>query len=216
METMSADISKIAIALSKFQGEICLIPKNKTAKVFSQRTNQSFSYSYADLADIWEAIRQPLKNNELALTQFFTVIDSKSFMVTVLCHSSGQWFKSFLELDAHDKIQELGSEITYVRRYALSSILGIATEEDEDGKIANDAEKNGKKAPAPLPIEKAKPTTLTKQQVDTIRSKIENFPEIRQEILNSLGKKSFQEVEYEKFSLVIGMIDLKLKNEGAA
>jgi hypothetical protein len=62
---------------------------------------------------------------------------------TILTHSSGQWISSELPLQVFEKVQQLGSEITYLRRYTLSSLLGIVTDDDDDGKMANEAK--GKK-----------------------------------------------------------------------
>jgi hypothetical protein len=145
MENMSQDVSKLAFALSRVQGTVGLIPKTKTASIL-MKSGGKYNYSYADLGDIWEAIRKPLYDNELAITQLFVEGEHKTCLQTTVLHSSGQWIKSSLELHSHEKIQELGSEMTYLRRYGLSSILGIATDEDEDGQLANQSART----PAPI------------------------------------------------------------------
>jgi hypothetical protein len=141
METMSQDISQIAVALAKVQGLLGPIYKGETAKV------GSYSYKYASLTEIWEQIRSILSKNELSVVQSFVQDPSGSntFLETMLLHASGQWIKSRLPLGRHDKIQVLGSEITYLRRYGLSPLLGIVTDEDEDGCMANSEEKEPKK-----------------------------------------------------------------------
>jgi len=138
MEMMSQDISKLSEALSKLQGSVGSVVKNKSVKVRT-KSGDSYSYSYADLTGIWETIRKPLTETGLAIAQTFSENTHGPQIVTVLMHSSGQWLKSILPLNyAGLKVQELGSEITYMRRYALSSILGITTdEEDDDGQAAN-------------------------------------------------------------------------------
>lgn len=141
---MSPSIANIALALSKIQGTVGLIPKGKTATV-SMKSGGSFKYSYADLADIWDGIRVPLMKNELAISQVFVKEGEKAYLQTILIHSSGEWIRSILELDSHEKIQELGSEITYLRRYGISSILGIAADEDEDGQAANNSSNKSQK-----------------------------------------------------------------------
>lgn len=137
----SPEIDKIAFALAKFQGMVDAIPKNKTV------STGTFKYTYADLASIWENIRHPLTANELAISQGFSYRDGKYFIDTMLLHSSGQWLKSSLEIGSHEKIQQLGSEITYLRRYSLSAILGISTDEDDDAQAANEDNRFATKKP---------------------------------------------------------------------
>lgn len=132
----SEQINELAKALSNMQGNVGAVFKNKTAKI-PTKSGSTYSYSYADLAGIWDCIRKPLMENGLALTQTF----NDSMLVTLLMHSSGQWLKSSLPLSCMGaKPQDLGSEITYLRRYALTSILGISADDDDDGAIAQQAE----------------------------------------------------------------------------
>lgn len=153
METMSQDISQIGVTLAKVQGLLGPVYKGEVAKA------GSFSYKYASLTEIWEQIRTILSDNELSVVQSF-VQDStgvNTFLETMLLHSSGQWIKSRLPLGKHEKIQALGSEITYLRRYGLSPLLGIVTDEDEDGCMAND-EKSEK-------MKRAEPMSAIKQRL---------------------------------------------------
>jgi hypothetical protein len=150
MENMTTDISELAKGLCRFQGMIPAIPKKKTVKV-PHKTGGSHQYSYADLADIWEAIRKPLQESGLAICQVIDENTQGAQLVTILMHSSGQFIKGSIGLSGNLKIQELGSEITYLKRYALSAILGLVTEEDEDGQIANqEPRKTAYKQSAPL------------------------------------------------------------------
>lgn len=138
METikmMSDDISQLAEAMSKVQGDLGPIYKSKSVR------SGSYSYKYADLSEIWECIRLLLSENKLCVMQGFTQQNGTTLFETVLAHSSGQWIKSHIPITRHEKIQTLGSEITYLRRYALGAILGIVADEDEDGCMANGADK---------------------------------------------------------------------------
>jgi hypothetical protein len=137
MDNSSPAINELAMALSKFQGSVEPIQKSKTAKV------GSYSYNYADLADINLKIKKPLSENGLGIVQRFIRSDKGAMLQTILTHSSGQWISSELPLQVFEKVQQLGSEITYLRRYTLSSLLGIVTDDDDDGKMANEAK--GKK-----------------------------------------------------------------------
>lgn len=154
----SEQINELAAALSKMQGTVGPVFKNKTAKV-QMKSGGTYTYTYADLAGIWETIRKPLSDAGLSICQTFVGRE----LITILMHSSGQWIKSILPLSCMGlKPQELGSEITYFKRYALSSILGIAADEDEDGAIAQDAapsypKTNGSAGSAPA-VDKSTPS----------------------------------------------------------
>src|ERR1700683_3164595 len=105
----SEQLNELASALSKMQGTVGVVFKNKTAKV-QMKSGGTYSYTYADLAGIWDAIRKPLMDAGLSISQTF--VDNK--LMTMLMHSSGQWLKSCLPLTCMGlKPQELGSEITY-------------------------------------------------------------------------------------------------------
>jgi hypothetical protein len=134
MENMSQDISKLAEALSKMQGMTPPVAKGKTAG------GGKFTYSYADLSAIWEAIRAPLDKNGLSVTQVYSQEQDALKLITILMHNSGQWIRSVLNVNTKDiDIQKIGSAMTYNRRYALSAILGISTEDDDDGESVKDA-----------------------------------------------------------------------------
>lgn len=187
---MSLDISSLALALSKFQGQVGPIAKKKKVKVKSKSTGTEYEYYYADLADIRDATQKPLADNELSICQTFCLIGNKNYISTLLLHSSGQWIKSLLEIADHDKIQELGSEMTYLRRYGLSAILGIVTEDDEDGQIANETPRKTnetqKTAPTPAPdlgstVKGWKPASRPKQDLEVQRepAKIDNMGKLK-------------------------------------
>lgn len=125
-KTQSETIGKIAAALVAFQGQSKGV--KKTAE------NPFFHSKYAELSDVWDEIREPLTKNGLAVVQTF-LGDS---LVTTLAHTSGEWFRGYLKLTpakANDP-QAQGSAITYVRRYALQAITGIAPI-DDDGNAAS-------------------------------------------------------------------------------
>ncbi len=137
----SEQIDKLAIALSKAQAVMEAAAKNKK--------NPHYNSKYADLASIIEAVRKPLTDNGLAFTQTIQAIEPGLFLETTLLHTSGQWVRSQYPL-LQGTAQQTGSSLTYARRYSLSSIAGIAADEDDDGNLATKA--NGR----PLP-RKAKP-----------------------------------------------------------
>ncbi|HHW13454.1 MAG TPA: hypothetical protein GXX28_00800 [Firmicutes bacterium] len=134
---------KLAEALAKAQAEFVTPKKTKTAQVRSEKG--SYSYNYADLADVFEAIRKPLATNGLSVSQRIGLFDGVFALETRLMHSSGEYLASYWPLPQLSKPQEMGSVLTYYRRYALSAIVGIAAEEDDDGTMAQAAEQKERK-----------------------------------------------------------------------
>jgi hypothetical protein len=145
-------LDSLAAALVKFQSVVPVIPKSNTANI-PTKAGGSYSYKYADLADIWEAIRKPLADNELAVTQSLNGgADGYTTIETTIWHKSGQHVARSLEVPTADKTpQEAGSLFTYYKRYALSAALGISTEEDDDAQSSNTAPTAPVKASANKP-----------------------------------------------------------------
>lgn len=125
----SESIKEIAGALCKFQSQL------KPVKRESE--NPFFKSKYADLAGIWDAIREPLSKNGLSVVQGTKVDGEGATIETTVLHVSGEWISGELPVFVKDysSPQSLGSGITYARRYALAAILGISTE-DDDGESA--------------------------------------------------------------------------------
>lgn len=148
----SDDIKELAIALNKVQAN--LKPAKRNA------TNPFFKASYADLASIWESCRQLLADNGLSVVQTCSLEgESRILLDTTLLHSSGQWIGGqLLIIPVKSDPQGIGSALTYGRRYGLSAIVGIATE-DDDGEGA--MERTTEKA---KPKEKPKETKESRLQ----------------------------------------------------
>ena len=95
--------------------------------------NPFFKSKYADLAQCLQTAKKPMADNGLSISQHCTFDGQFVQCVTVLGHSSGQMMISTLNVPVAKKdAQGIGSSITYARRYALSSIIGL-TQKDDDG-----------------------------------------------------------------------------------
>ena len=112
-------------ALANFQQEVPTIHK----------ATQGFGYTYADLTAIYKVINPLMKKNGLGFTQLLQ--DNK--MVTIVFHiESGETIESRtdipmnVQLKGMNDFQVMGSAITYLRRYSLSSVLGLVTDKDTD------------------------------------------------------------------------------------
>lgn len=116
-------------ALAEAQMEIGNAHKDKT--------NPHYKSSYADLASIRDATREPFAKNELCLTQLVCPMGGRSMLVTILGHSSGEWLRSYLPIEPTKRDpQGVGSAITYARRQSHAAIAGVAPD-DDDGNAAS-------------------------------------------------------------------------------
>jgi len=122
-------LDKIAAALIAVQAEMPTVAKGRTAQVKSDKG--SYSYTYAGLADVAEAVYPILAKHGLA----FTALPANGQLVGMLLHSSGQTLTGSLPITGGTP-QALGSSITYGRRYLLGCMTGLVTDDDDDGQIA--------------------------------------------------------------------------------
>ena len=120
----SPELGELFAALSKAQGVMEGAVKDST--------NPFFKSKYADLYQVWEAIRKPLSDNGLSIIQTTSVRKQQLFVVTTIGHLSGQWMKSYTPVKTKDETpQAMGSAITYARRYGLAAIAGVAQMDDD-------------------------------------------------------------------------------------
>lgn len=141
----SDTITELAKALVKAQAAIQPAVKDKT--------NPAFRSRYADLSSVWDACRKPLTDNGLSIVQM--PIDAEPGRValeTILLHSSGEYISSTVSTAlVKTDPQGVGSALTYLRRYALSAVVGVVADEDDDGNAASKAVPRPLPARAPLP-----------------------------------------------------------------
>src|SRR5262249_31504520 len=138
MHRCSESIGTIAAALAKAQAELTNPEKSLVATIrspFHREGDRSFRY--APLSSGLDIVRKGLGRNEIATIQT-TAIDKDAGLLrltTVLAHSSGEWISSEWPVCAIADIasaQRMGAALTYARRYALFTLVGIAGEDDLD------------------------------------------------------------------------------------
>lgn len=129
----SPEFTHLAKAIATAQGKIQPATKDKV--------NTHFKNSYADLASCWEACRTQLSEQGIAVIQCPNTRDNRLWMDTLLAHESGQWVESSIEVPLPQQVnaQVVGSSLTYMRRYSLCAMVGVAPADDDDG---NEASKN--------------------------------------------------------------------------
>jgi hypothetical protein len=128
-------------ALIEFQQIAPVIKKNETANVkgVSKKTGNEYLmvYDYTSFDNIQKQIREPLAKCKLGYLQPIT----DRGLETIIFHESGEKIESIFPLNLlKDNIQDLGSAITYAKRYSLQAALGLIVEDkDDDGHTANQA-----------------------------------------------------------------------------
>lgn len=125
-------------ALCKAQAEFPKITKRRTAKV-TTKTGREYSYNYADLADINEAITTPLLRNGFLIihTEAPDTATSRDMLYTRIYHAaSGQSLVTSCEMPTNVDPQDRASYLTYYKRYSICNLLNIAAEDDDDAQIA--------------------------------------------------------------------------------
>lgn len=128
MVIVSAEYGALAASLAKAQASFPAINRDKKVTV-QTKAGGSYTFNYAPLDTILAAVRKPLSDNGLAIIQLL----DEDVLVTSLLHESGAILSGRTPIPASEGIQAYGSAITYLRRYAIQALLGIAAEEDDDG-----------------------------------------------------------------------------------
>lgn len=148
MEYMSQSIGNLAAALAAAQAE--MKPAKETAN------NPAFRSKYADLTSCFEACNAVLPKHKLSISQVIIPAEAGYVSVqTFLMHESGEWLSSVCTLKADgnrgvNAAQAAGSAITYARRYGLTAIVGLATD-DDDGNSAGAPVQPQQRKPAQQP-----------------------------------------------------------------
>ena len=138
MQRSSESIGAIAAALAKAQAELTNPEKSLVATIrASNPRDNDQTFRYAALSSGLDIVRKALGGHEIATVQA-TVIDKEAGLVrltTTLAHASGEWLSSEWPVCAINETatpRRMGAALTYARRYALFTLVGIAGEDDLD------------------------------------------------------------------------------------
>jgi hypothetical protein len=128
---ITGDSAALFAALAAAQGSF--------KPVLRTRTNPFFKSKYADLSDVIDATRSALSGNGLCVFQPASRDqDGVWYVTTTLAHAGGGRLAAVATLPKVDDWQKLGAAITYCRRYQLSAMLNVASEDDDDGGAVKD------------------------------------------------------------------------------
>jgi hypothetical protein len=125
----SEQTNELFTALAKAQGEL--------SNVLVDAKNPHFKNEYATLDSLLEKIRPIFSKNGLALIQVPLCENDKHFLETMVTHSSGQFYSSTMALIcSKNDMQQLGSAMTYARRYMAEGAAGVTKTQDDDAEGA--------------------------------------------------------------------------------
>lgn len=157
LSEQSKELNELILALSKAQSELESAKKDQTG----------YGYNYSDLNQVILTAKPILAKNGLAISQLLgNDAQGNPSVKTMLLHSSGQYIGSTIALPAIDMkgcnpVQGAGATISYLRRYAYQSILGMSSED-------NDASSNGPTSKSSPSKSESKPQSFRrKKKVET-------------------------------------------------
>lgn len=184
----SESISKLSMALSKAQAEMPVVKMNSQ--------NPFLKNKYADLGAVIETSRLVLAKYELAVTQFPTSDGDKIGVTTCLAHSSGEWIEGTIFINSTDSkglsvAQSAGVVISYLRRYAWASVLGLYADEDTDGHENSEPTKK----PAQKPEGKPSPSNEHQELIKAFSASFNAVPqEMKGKTVTITGKSTDEEI----------------------
>jgi hypothetical protein len=163
---MTEPADNLAAALAAFQAEMPTVAKTKTAKV-ETKTGRNYSYTYADLADVTEAAMPLLAKHGLAFIASPHFTEHGYELEGTLLHTSGETVQGTLPIAGHSP-QEMGSSLTYMRRYLLGCLTGVVTDDDDDGQIAQQAKRPASGLAKATQKPRGTPMTLTEAEARAV------------------------------------------------
>lgn len=147
----SVNFGNLAKALSALQGAVKNPERDRQVEI-KTKTGGTYKFKYADLATCLNAVRPLLAANGLAVLQSCSVDDrARAVCVTELIHESGEYWRTELAFAGSGDIKDLAGTFTYLRRYALCPILGLAPEDEDSVEREVGDEKQAKAAKNPHP-----------------------------------------------------------------
>ena len=151
MHRSSESVAAIATALAKAQTELSNPEKAMVGTVYNNRSDSPQSFRYASLSSGLDIVRKALGGQQIAIAQT-TDIDRTNGTVnltTLLLHTSGEWISSdwpVCQISETSAPRRMGAALTYARRYALFTMVGIAGEDDLDAPDLADDQPKGDRA----------------------------------------------------------------------
>jgi len=211
----SEKTSELMKALLEAESNFETIEKNNKARAGSGE------FKYADLTTVFNATKKQLREHGLKCVGYFSQDEQGVNILTMqLFHVSGEWIKSTLKFTpVSNKPSDLGSIITYMRRYLYITLLGISTDEDVEGNDLNE-EVELVNEPAKSPAKsKEGEEGLTPAAIDNIQKKVlpnEALVKTWREKFKVWDLTKINRAQYLEMMREINKLTLKKENENAS
>lgn len=128
--------ARLAAALANVQASLPKVDRDRTVEV-TQKSGQTYSYSYVTLANLSDAVLPLLAANGLSFAALPGAgSDGKMCVRYHLLHESGEALTGEFPISGEGGIQMVGGRITYARRYCLAAVTGIAADEDDETRLS--------------------------------------------------------------------------------
>jgi hypothetical protein len=188
---MTESIAALAAALAKVQAELPTLERDRTVTVETKK-GDDYTYSYVTLAKLSGVVLPLLAKHGLSFTAMPGLgSDGKMAVRYSLMHETGESLSGEFPVSGEGGIQMIGGRISYIRRYCLAAVVGVAADEDDESQLADDGPRTAQRAagrqqepkqrgataqrsapPPPLPGEDAapagQPDPVTRPQVNKI------------------------------------------------
>lgn len=185
--TEKTNTNKIYSALIKARAEF--------KPVIFDKVNPHYKNRFASLAAINEAIVEPLAKYGLTYIQPWHQLENGDMVLeTIILHESGESIKSSCLIKSGKTDQQLGASSSYMRRYQLSSLLGIVGEDEDDG------ESDEGRVNPPLDI---KSSGISDKQKGLLSFKLKQYPDLEEPIMKAYNLKSVYDIGKEQFQKVM-------------
>lgn len=205
IKARSDELKDLFSALAEAQSEMPAVAGNKENPYFKER--------YIDLGDMISASRPSLTKFGLAvIQQILPNDDGQMILHTILSHSTGQWIESRMRvIPPKNDVRTMDSYITYLRRCAYGSLIGIVgINDDDDGEYASatsrDTFAKGTAINTKYNPKENKLETISRDQLDEFEYELEGYPDIAEMVLDGLRIQNLADTPKEKFRVSINKI----------
>lgn len=201
----SDSIKELCIALNKFQMDVSN-PKNTEANSF-------FKSKYAPLDVVINTVKPTLTKNGLSVFQSVSGDGESITVVTMLTHVSGEWIESDpLTLSNQDNkgvslAQAAGISITYARRYQLSAMLGVSSEDDTDGNNHYQQNSSKDKEENNIPLDLQPSDTISEAQVKRLFAIAKGKTKEAKEIMLKHGYTESKQIKKKDYNKIVEEIE---------
>lgn len=194
----SDSIKELATALSAAQLEIENASKNAA--------NPHFRSKYADLAEVLNTVRPVFAKHGLGILQFPSYENGTASVETVLTHSSGEFITGISSCHVtKDDAQGVGSATTYLRRYSLAAVAGVAQEDDD----AESAIGRGKQAANKAPVKSVVITLVSEEQAANLEALATEVGADTKAFLSFAGANSFSAIKADAYDNLVKALEAK-------